>query len=263
MQIIFFSCYQDHGLLELYGKLWDHLVNSAMCVCVLSHFRTSLVAQMVKHLPTIWETLVRYLGQEDPLEKEMAIHSSTLAWEIPWTENPGRLQSMELQRVGHDWVTSLHFTLSHFSQVRFFVTPWTVVFQVPLSMGFSRRVYWRGLSCPPPGDLPDPGTGFGGTELASLRLRWRVLYYQRHLWRPASQLSYICWESEFSKLLGGSDGKESACNVKDLDLIPGSRRSPGEGKGYPLQYSGLENSMHRGSWSMGSPESDMTKWLST
>ena len=64
--------------------------------------RASLVAQTVKHLPTMWETRVRFLGQEDPLEKEMATHSSTLAWKIPWAEKPGRLQSMGLQRVGHD-----------------------------------------------------------------------------------------------------------------------------------------------------------------
>ena len=64
--------------------------------------RTSLVAQMVKHLPTVWETWVQSLGQEDPLEKEMATQSSTLAWEIPWTEEPGGLQPMGLQKVGHD-----------------------------------------------------------------------------------------------------------------------------------------------------------------
>ena len=52
------------------------------------------------------ETRVRSLGWEDPLEKEMAIHSSTIAWKIPWTEEPGRLQSMWSQRVGHDWATS-------------------------------------------------------------------------------------------------------------------------------------------------------------
>ena len=61
-----------------------------------------MVAQWVKRLPTMWETRVRSLGREDPLEKEMATHSSTLAWKIPWTEKPGRLQSMESQRVGHD-----------------------------------------------------------------------------------------------------------------------------------------------------------------
>ena len=62
---------------------------------------TSLVAQTVKHLSTMRETQVRALGWEDPLEKEMAIHSSAIAWKIPWTEEPGRLQSMGLQRVGH------------------------------------------------------------------------------------------------------------------------------------------------------------------
>ena len=57
---------------------------------------------MVKCLPAMWETRVRSVGQEDPLEKEMATHSSTLAWKIPWTEKPGRLRSMESQRVRHD-----------------------------------------------------------------------------------------------------------------------------------------------------------------
>ena len=64
--------------------------------------RTSLVAQTVKCLPTMWETQVRPLGREDPREKEMATHSSTLAWKILWTEEPGGLQSMGSQRVGHD-----------------------------------------------------------------------------------------------------------------------------------------------------------------
>jgi len=63
---------------------------------------TSLVAQMVKRLSTMWETWVPSLGQEDPLQKEMAIHSSTIAWKIPWTEEPGRLQSMGSQRVRHN-----------------------------------------------------------------------------------------------------------------------------------------------------------------
>ena len=61
----------------------------------------SLVAQMVKCLPATRETQVRSQSQEYPLEKEMATHSSTLAWKVPWTEEPGRLQSMRLQRVGH------------------------------------------------------------------------------------------------------------------------------------------------------------------
>ena len=74
---------------------------------------TSLVAQMVKRLSTMWETWVRSLGQEDPLEKEMEIHSSTIAWKIPWTEEPGRLYSprgrkesdTELQKVTLLWHT--------------------------------------------------------------------------------------------------------------------------------------------------------------
>ena len=58
----------------------------------------------------MWETWVWSLGWEDPLEKEMAVHSSILAWKIPWREETGRLQPMESQRVRHDWVTSPHFT---------------------------------------------------------------------------------------------------------------------------------------------------------
>ena len=86
--------------------------------------RASLVAQTVKNLPTVQETIcnsgdhlqfrrpsvmqetqVRALGQEDPLEEGMATHSSILAWKIPWTGEPGGLQSMEFQRVEHDWVS--------------------------------------------------------------------------------------------------------------------------------------------------------------
>ena len=60
------------------------------------------LAQRLKRLPPMQETWVRSLGREDPLEKEMATHSSILAWRIPWTEEPGRLQSTGSQRVGHD-----------------------------------------------------------------------------------------------------------------------------------------------------------------
>ena len=62
----------------------------------------SLVAQMVKNLPAMWETWVRSLGWKDPLEKEMATHSSIIAWKISWTEEPGELQSLGSQRVGHN-----------------------------------------------------------------------------------------------------------------------------------------------------------------
>ena len=67
-----------------------------------------LVAQMVMNLPAVWETQVRSLGREDPLEKEMATHSSTLAWKIPWMEETGMLQSMGSQRVRHNRATSLY-----------------------------------------------------------------------------------------------------------------------------------------------------------
>ena len=60
------------------------------------------MAQTVKNLPAMQETWVRFLGQEDPLEEGMATHSNILAWRIPWTEEPGRLQSIESLRVGHD-----------------------------------------------------------------------------------------------------------------------------------------------------------------
>ena len=62
-------------------------------------------------LPAMWETWVWSLGREDPLEKEMAPHSSTLAWRIPWMEEPGGLQSTGSQRVGHDWATSLSLSV--------------------------------------------------------------------------------------------------------------------------------------------------------
>ena len=68
-----------------------------MCVCMYVH-----MAQMVKHLPGMRETQVQSLGQEDPLEKDITTHTSTLAWRIPWREEPGRLQSVGSQRVGHD-----------------------------------------------------------------------------------------------------------------------------------------------------------------
>ena len=66
----------------------------------------SLVAQMVKNISAMQETQVWSLGWEDPIEKGMTTHSSILAWRILWTDEPGRLQSMVLQRAGHDWVTN-------------------------------------------------------------------------------------------------------------------------------------------------------------
>ena len=71
------------------------------------------MVQMIKNLSAMQETVVRSLGWEDILEKGMATHSSTLAWKIPWTEEPGGLQSMGLQRVRHNWATHTHHTHTH------------------------------------------------------------------------------------------------------------------------------------------------------
>ena len=89
-------------------RLWGHTESDTTEVpqqqqqqpCIPKYSKTSLVAQMVKRLSTMRETQVQSLGWEDPLEKEMAIHSRTIVWKIPWT--PGRLQSVGSQRVGHD-----------------------------------------------------------------------------------------------------------------------------------------------------------------
>ena len=89
--------------------MWDIYV----CVYIYTHTYTyayiwaSLVAQTVNNLPAMRETRVRSLSWKDPLEKEMATHFSILAWRISWTEDPGWLQSMGSQRVGHDWVTNI------------------------------------------------------------------------------------------------------------------------------------------------------------
>ena len=88
--------------------------------CWFNWPRASLVAQMVKNLPAMQETWVWSLGQEDPLEEGMATHSSTLTWKILWTEEPGGLQSMGLQRVGHDWAAE-HTHTSHFISSKTFI----------------------------------------------------------------------------------------------------------------------------------------------
>ena len=96
----------NHNKIRL-GKYYDD--NECIwCSQVLkARMGDSLVAQMIKHLPAMQETQVQSLGHKDPLEKEMVTHSSTLTWKIPWTEEPGRVQSMGSQRVGHCWAFSL------------------------------------------------------------------------------------------------------------------------------------------------------------
>ena len=95
---------------KLDGHIQPHIdLNVKLRVIGTLFWFPSLVAQTVKCLPTMREIQVQSLGREDPLEKELATHSRTLAWKIPWMEEPGGLQSMGSQRVRHDWATSLHF----------------------------------------------------------------------------------------------------------------------------------------------------------
>ena len=86
---------EEEGLMKMSDKEWEATVD-------LNTGAPFLVAQSVKSLPAMRETWVQSLGWEDLLEKEMATHSSILAWRIPWTEQPGGLQSMVSQRVRHD-----------------------------------------------------------------------------------------------------------------------------------------------------------------
>ena len=105
------TTYIIHPLLHQHLLRTYYMQGTWLDATGMGMYKTSLVAQTAKHLPTMQETWVQSLGQEDPLEKETATHSSILAWKIPWIEERGRLQSTGSQRVGHDWATSLHFTL--------------------------------------------------------------------------------------------------------------------------------------------------------
>ena len=86
-------------------SIFFFLDNSNWTNIILNKSMVALVAQLVKNLPAMQETCVQFLGQEDTLEKEMASHSSILAWRIPWTEKPGRLRSMGSQESRHDLAT--------------------------------------------------------------------------------------------------------------------------------------------------------------
>ena len=137
-------------------------------------YRDSLVTQMVNNLPEMWETWVQSLGWEDTLQKGIATHSSILAWRIPWTEEPGELQSMGFQRVGHDWAPNTFTFNIHIYTHTYLIHKCTYIYVclVPqlcltlcnpmahwalLSMGFPRQEYCSGLPFPSPGDLSDPG----------------------------------------------------------------------------------------------------------
>ena len=124
-------------------------------------------------------------------------------------------------------------------------TPWTVAFQTPLSMGFSRQEYWSGLPCPSPGDLSDPGTKF--TSLISPVLPGKFF----NLSKLQCQLALVV-----------KNTSANAGDVKDVGSIPESGRSPGAGHRNPLQYSCLGNPMDRGAWQVtvhGVIESDIAE----
>ena len=99
--------------------------SSDHCLLLLAVYSTSLYSwgspsgAAVKNLPAMQETRIWYLDQEDPLEKEIATHSSILAWEIPWTEEPGGLQSMGTQRVRNDWSNLAHTDVMALLMIRF------------------------------------------------------------------------------------------------------------------------------------------------
>ena len=156
--------------------------------------------QTVKNLPAIQETQVQALCWEDALEKSMGTHSSILAQRIPQTEQPGGLQSTGSQRVRH----TEQLTLSRMMQ----------------------RCLLTSLIAQSVKDLP-----------AMLESLVRFLGREDLLRRDRLPTAVL------QGVPGGSAGKESACNVGDLGSIPGLGKFPGEGKSYPLQDSGLENSM--------------------
>ena len=127
-------------------------LSSCLYKLLISFCQASLVAQMVKNPPAMQETWVQSLGWEDPLEKGTATHSSILAWRIPWTEEPGRLQSMGLQTVRHDWAAFF----SSFSKLEGVYVLSRLVVSDSL---WTHGLYPSRLLCP--WDYPGKNTGLG------------------------------------------------------------------------------------------------------
>ena len=177
---------------------WPQLKTFAsMYVCFIEYITDKLCIYLseggstVKNPPAMWETWVWSLGWEHPLEKGLATHSSILAWRIPWTEEPGRLQSIGLQRVGHDRET---FTSLVAQQLK-----------NPCNAGDpSLTPGW--------GRFPGEGIGY------PLQYSWTSLVAQTE--------------------------KEYACNLGDLDSIPGSGRSAGGGMIIPMDRGDWRATVH-------------------
>ena len=140
------------------------------------------------------------------VEKAMVPHSSTLAWKIPWTEEPGRLQSMRSLRIGHDWVTSL----------------WLFTF-----------MHWRRKWQPTPVFLP--GESHGQRGLVGCRLRGRT----------ESDTTGVTWQQQQEVVLVVKNPLDNVGDIRDVSSVPRSGRSPGGWHGNPLQNSYLENAMDR------------------
>ena len=150
--------------------------------------------QTVKRLSTMRETRVWSLGWKDPLEKEMAIHSRTIAWKIPWTEEPGRLQSMGSQRVRHDWATSLHFKRYIEASNLFQLTSMcSIIFCTSISLSVEN--FSSSTECPTlcdPMDCSSPGSSVHGILQACI-LEWVAIPFSRGSSQPRDwiQVSHL------------------------------------------------------------------------
>ena len=209
---------------------------------------TSLVALMVKHLPTMQETWVQSLGQEDPLEKEISTHSSTLAQKIPWTEEPSRLQSMGSQRVGHDWVTSLSLSYRHgILQAR--ILEWIAC---PFSRGSSQPKDWTQVSLIAGEFFTSWATAGGFFTNWAIReapcVGRRVLYQLNHTVQVVKNLlaNAGCKRCKFYPWVG---------------KIPWSRKWHHTSVVLPGKFYGQRRLAGYSPWD--SKESDMIEWLST
>ena len=192
--------------------------------------RSSLVAQMIKRLPAMWETRVWSLGWEDPLEKEIATHSSILAWRIPWTEKPGGLQSMGSQRVVHDWATS--FSFPFMGPDAMILVFWTLSFKPGfslLSLTFVKMLF-RSFS-------------FSGTRvLSSVYLTLLIFPGQSWFHLVSHPTWYFACCTLYMGLPWWLSDKESICNAGDFlqcsrhGFNPWAGNISAEGNGKPLQY---------------------------
>ena len=182
-------------------------------------YLTYQVAQTVKNLPAMQETQVMRVWSlvwEDPLEKGTATHSSILAWRIPWTEEPGGLQSMGSQRVGHDWAT---FTC-----------------HAPSTNTLYILYGWKGNVL---------------RELFKLILNENYMSHAEQIRKTRDLKSLLMliilnWVSQVALVVKKSPA--SSGDIRDMGLSPGLRRSPGEGHSNPLPYSCLESPMDKGAW---------------